>query len=301
MPPSPNEIVASHVYLELGGSIAGPVRTVEGGNMFASVLTDTPTRQHFLTKRVGEVQVEDFVVQLGMGMDKPWSDWIAKMWSGDLIPLDGRVLLADRARRVLSSQVFTAARLREVTFPGLDTTSREYGMLQVKFSPESVRRVDTSGELVSASSTSRKPWVTSRFRLEMEGLECKSVRAIHEFTLRARTAPRNAFDPSGATNPACRIEVPDLAVNIPVSESDSWMKWFDDFVVRGNHGRNRLKNGSIVLLAEDNRTELGRIGLFNVGIFKFARLPSGASTAQPPQMVAELYCERMEFFWSSRP
>jgi hypothetical protein len=65
-------------------------------------------------------------------------------------------------------------------------------------------------------------------------------------------------------------------------------------VVQGENSEADEKNGSIVLLATDMKTEICRVDLFNVGIFALRRRFQPEQD-EVPKLTAELYCERMQF------
>ena len=75
---------------------------------------------------------------------------------------------------------------------------------------------------------------------------------------------------------------------------DSWLSWFDDFVVKGNCGADKEKSGTLTLLSP-NQQKLASIGLFNLGIFRLGSIDSEAAQDRLKLARAELYCERMEF------
>jgi hypothetical protein len=87
------------------------------------------------------------------------------------------------------------------------------------------------------------------------------------------------------------VEFPNLRVTLAAAGAQSWLDWFEDFVVEGNAGDANEKNGTR-FLASTLREELGQVRFFNLGIFRLA-----AETAQATAtklLVADLYCERME-------
>ena len=81
------------------------------------------------------------------------------------------------------------------------------------------------------------------------------------------------------------------AVSIRRSASaKSCPDWFEDFVIKGNNGDDREKKGKLTLLAANLRDELAPIDFFNLGIFSLG--PESGATGN---LIAEVYCERMEF------
>src|SRR5216683_7696601 len=52
------------------------------------------------------------------------------------------------------------------------------------------------------------------------------------------------------------LEFGNLTVTMAESLADSWYKWFEEFVIKGNCGQDQEKSGSLVYLASDMKTEL---------------------------------------------
>ena len=74
--------------------------------------------------------------------------------------------------------------------------------------------------------------------------------------------------------------------------AQTWIDWFDDFVIQGSSGDAQERNGTLRFLAANRKDELGQVRLFNVGIFKLAAEAAAPGTVK--RLVADLYCERME-------
>ena len=78
------------------------------------------------------------------------------------------------------------------------------------------------------------------------------------------------------------------------ASAQSWRDWFEDFVVKGNSGQEKEKNGTLTFLSPNRKDTLATINLFNLGIFKLVdATPAGADAIH--RITAELYCERMQF------
>jgi hypothetical protein len=92
-----------------------------------------------------------------------------------------------------------------------------------------------------------------------------------------------------------KLEVPNLKITLTESFAQSWIDWHEDFVINRNSGESQEKNGSLAFLASNRRDELARINFFNLGIFRLAPEKVQAQSDQIKRIVAEMYCERMEF------
>ena len=168
--------------------------------------------------------------------------------------------------------------------------------MTVKFSPEFTRMKKAAGKAtLPPVRASQEMWLPSNFRLEIDGLDCTKVSTIDSFTVK-QTA---VSDPIGigrdqAIEPG-RIEFPNLTISLAETAAQTWMDWFEDFVVKGNHGEKNEKTGALVFLSPNRQTELGRVNFFNLGIFKLASAKGNANEDQIRRVTAHLYCERMEF------
>ncbi len=163
----------------------------------------------------------------------------------------------------------------------------------MKFSPEYTREVKAAGKLIIPKPSPQKRFLPSNFRLEIDGLDCSKVSKIDSFTVKQSIVA----DPIGETrdvpNEPGKLDFPNLRITLAEAGAATWTAWFDDFVLKGNNDESAEKGGRIVFLAPDLKQELGRIELHNLGIFAL-RHPAPAAEAVS-RVVAELYCERMEF------
>ena len=94
---------------------------------------------------------------------------------------------------------------------------------------------------------------------------------------------------------AAHGELGNLTVTIAESHADSWYKWLDDFVVRGNCGEDKEKSGSLAYLTPDLKTELFTVSFSNLGIFKLGEEAIEAGSEGIRRVKAELYVEKMHF------
>ena len=72
------------------------------------------------------------------------------------------------------------------------------------------------------------------------------------------------------------------------------VQWHEDFVIKGKNDKAAEKKGALILLDPSLKTELARINLFNLGIYRLASQASAAGAESIARLTAELYCERME-------
>lgn len=268
--------------LRLDGKDVTILKQVEGGAISAEVQRTPGGRQHYLKKHIGKPFVEDFSIQVGWTLSQALFDWIAASWTRNPRKSDGAILACDHNLAIQTERAFSNALISETAFPALDAASKEPATLTVRFSPETITPKPGTGKLTLGSLGKQKLWQTSNFRLEIEGLETGKVKAIDSFSIIRPSGPEPA-----------KIDFPDLKISIAEPLAQSWIDWHADFVVKGNHEDKHEKNGKILFLAPDLKTQLARVDLHNLGIFRLSTESGGGSHAG--LIKAELYCEWMEF------
>jgi hypothetical protein len=290
--------VGGKFALELDGTTAGFVKSVEGGDISAEVVAEHVEPQPFAKKHIGGVKYEEFALGIELGMPADVYEWIAESWTGQSRPHDGAIVEADFKLDAKARREFRGAVITETTVPALDAAAAKTpAQLTVKVAPESIARTKASGNLKAPAAAKQKAWLLSNFRFELGDLETKMVSKIDAFTVKQTVAADDLGAVRDFQRERGQVEFPNLRVTLAESSAQTWSDWFDDFVVKGNNGDEREKNGAIVFLDPSLKQELGRIELKNVGIFALRRpLSTGEKVAR---VTAELYVESMELKWKS--
>jgi hypothetical protein len=294
--------VAGHFMLELDGVKCGFVKSIDGGALTAEVVTEALGSSPFSKKHIGRISYTPFVVQSGLAMANPVRDWINASLTGKAIEKSGAIILADHNLMAVSQREFSRALITEVGFPALDGASKDAAYFTLKFAPEHTRTTKASGKVVGPAKTEQKLWLPSNFRLAVDGLDCSRVSRVGAITIKQAIATGDIGEARDYIKVPGRIEIPNLTVTLAEAAAQSWLDWFEDFVVKGNNDESREKNGSIALLAADLTEELMRIDLFNVGIFSIGPDKAEANADQIATVTAHLYCERMALqFGGAKP
>jgi hypothetical protein len=270
-----------------GGQIA-LLKSVEGGVPVGEVVTEAGTTK----KHLSGVKYEEISAQVGLG-SKSLLDWIAQSWQGNATRKSGSIVDMDLYYKSIGEREFKDALITQTTIPTLDAASKEAAYFTVKLAPTSIRQSAGSGT-VFKSELASKAWLTSTFRFEMDGLDGTKVVRIESFSVGQPAATDNVGETRDYEKQAGKLVFPNLKISLPQSSASSWSKWFNEFVVMGNNGDDQEKNGGIVLLAPDLKGELGRIKLFNCGIFRLAPDKAATNIDTITRVTVELYCERME-------
>ncbi len=279
-------------FFNLNGVKCGFVKAVDGGAVSAEVVEEKHKADTFTKKRIGPVKYEDIALTLGFEMAQDVYDWIAASWNMSYARKDGSIVVTDMNLQARSGREFYHALISEVTIPALDAAAKDAAFFTLKLSPEYTREVKAAGKLVAPKSDVQKRFLPSNFRLEIDGLDCTRVSKIDSFTVKQTVTA----DVTGAVRDIQQQpgppDFPNLRVTLAEAGADSWVAWFEDFVIKGDNDDSNEKGGRIVFLSPDRQHELGRIELHNLGIFALHH-QTGAGD-QIARLVAELYCERME-------
>lgn len=281
--------------LELDGAQVGALMSVDGGELVAEVVVEPIGQEPFAKKRLGGVRYEELVLGLEVGTAGDVYPWIAESWKGQAKSRDGAIVETDARLAPQARREFRHALITETTIPTLDAASKAPGQLTVKLAPEEVKRTKAGGAAGQRAGAKQKQWLASNFRLELDGLETKNVNKIDAFTVKQTVATDDVGDVRIVEREPGKLEFPNLRVTLGQASLQSWSDWFDDFVVKGDNGEDKEKNGAIVFLDATLKQELGRVELKNVGIFALRRQPS---TEQVARVTAELYVESMELKWN---
>jgi hypothetical protein len=282
---------AGRFALVVDGATVGSVRTLEGGTAVGDVVTESGTTV-VSKKHLGGVKYED--ISAAVGIDgKPVLDWIAQSWKGTSPRKNGSIVTMDFNYNPVSERQFSNALITETTSPAFDGSSKDAGYFTVKIAPEAIR-TSTGSAAKTGLPLKQTIWLASNFRFEMAGLDGSKVARIDPFTVRQGVTGDAVGEQRVYEKTPGKIEFSNLKISLAASSAGTWADWFDDFVVKGNNGDDKERNGAIVFLSADLTKELGRINLLNCGIFRLAPDKLAVSTETIRRVTAELYCEGME-------
>jgi hypothetical protein len=286
--------VSGHFGLEIEGAQAGFLKSVDGGGATADVVTEAPAGQdRFSRKHLGNVKYEEFSMQIGFNMNKAVYDWIAASWTSSFMRKSGAVVAADFKSDIKSKREFSDALITETGIPACDGSSKEAGYLRLNFAPEVTTDVKASGTL--SVSKQQKLWLTSNFKLEIDGLDCTRVNKIDAFTVKQALVTSEIGDDRDYEREPGKVEFPNLSITFAEVSAHSWVDWHKSFLIQGNNGQEQEKNGRLLFVSANLQEQLLEIKFFNLGIFKLDAEAGEPNADAPARMTAELYCERMEF------
>jgi tail tube protein gp19 len=286
--------VSGSYGLTLDGKATGFLKSVSGGAISAEVFPEK-TFGDFTRKHIGGPIYEDFSIDFGFSMDPSLYKWIGESWASKFTRKNGSIVAYDYNLEAKTEREFFNALIKETVIPALDASSKDAAYLKVKFSPEYTRTKKGSGKGTALSKSNTKPFLPHSFRLEIAGLDCTKVNKIESFTVKQQVSDDAVGAERDYHKEPAGIEFPNLKISLPQISAQSWLDWFEDFVIKGNSTEDKEKSGTLTFLAPNNKDELGSIALKNMGIFRLSEDPATSNTEKIHRLTAELYCENMEF------
>ena len=289
-PPDTRSYGAGHFMLEIDGAQVGFVNAVEGGLAFGEVVKE-PGEDFFFKKHIASPGVRDIRLEFGADMDASFYHSIALALQGQHVSLNGLITTCDYDGKIVGSLAFFHALITEVGFPALDATSKDAAKMSIVLSPDqTILNRKPSGKLSVKSDRSQKRWLSSSFRLSIDGFDSKKVAKVEALTIKL---PRisGCFKCEDLSNPT-RIDFPHVVVTMR-EPAESVYDWFEDFVIQGNAGDGDERGGTLEYLSADLKT-LFSLKFSHLGIFEVLPVVAAAGDSTP-RLLAAMYCESMEF------
>jgi hypothetical protein len=89
--------------------------------------------------------------------------------------------------------------------------------------------------------------------------------------------------------------IPNVVLNLPDTGANDFYTWHQDFVIQGNNGADKEKNGTLEFLSADLRTATFTLSLERLGIFRLTPEKVEAGSESIRRVKVEMYCQRMNF------
>src|SRR5262249_51654960 len=120
----------------------------------------------------------------------------------------------------------------------------------------------------AVAPTDQKLWHPSNFRFTLSGLEadCKFVAKIDAFTLKQNVKQMTTGPDWMYQLEPTSLEIPNISLYVPMAKAQGFLAWHEDYVVKGNNGPDKEKNGGIEFLDPTRKTTLLTIELKRVGM-----------------------------------
>ena len=90
------------------------------------------------------------------------------------------------------------------------------------------------------------------------------------------------------------LEVSDLEFTVPEQSARKLQAWFDDFVLKGNCGEDRERNGTLEYLGPDLKDPVFTLSFKNLGILRIAPEKAVSGSESIRRLKVTLYCEQVQ-------
>jgi hypothetical protein len=231
---------------------AVPAQGPSGGYVKADVSTTFPSASGPPQRQISSFGYTNLQFELGLEVGTPILNWVNAALKGNPITKNGTLIELDDQNRAKSYLDFTDGAIADFVVPGFDGSSSAANTftLEASIGKSTFRAGDnTSVQLPNQL----KPFLSSNFRLEIDGLPTTRVRLIGPLSFRRAS--------SG-------IVSTDLVVTFSDVDVDPWRAWADDFIVQGNNGQDKEKQGAIEVLAPNLADVLATLTIKQIGIFE---------------------------------
>lgn len=295
--------VAGKYGLELDGQLVGYVSSVEGGHATSDVISEKVGSDHIVHKHIAGVKYEDITINCGTGMSKGFYQWVKDSFAGAYSRRNGAIVVSDFNYKQVSRLEFTNALVAEIGLPALDAGSKDAAKMIIKFTPQSTHF--QSGSSASGTSSkyggeaSQKKWLPSNFRLRIDGLDCTRVNKIEALTVKQKVVENPVGELRDYRVEPAYLEVPNLVVTLPESNAKEFYDWHEEFVIKGNNGADKEKNGTLEYLTPDLKQAIFTLEFKHLGIFRLAPERVEAGSENIRRVKAEMYCQEMSFNYGS--
>jgi phage tail-like protein len=302
--PQTRAYVASHFALELEKDAIGFVKSVEGGNLKADVLTYQMGHSQAVWRQMGAPKYDDITVQVGMGMSPKFYDWINGFFNRTVVRKSGAIIGADFNYKERTRRNFEGALISELTIPTLDGSSKEAAYMTVKLSPENITFIAVTGDDKMKTPTSLKQpnklWLTSNFRFKLDGYEdaCNRVQKIDSFTIKQKILEYPSGGRRFPSKMPGRLEYPNIVVYIPEVDARPFIDYLKDKMVDGDKDSDGALTGSIEFIGSDKKT-LCTINLTGADIMGYEVEKFDATADAMARVKISLQVEAMEFDYES--
>jgi hypothetical protein len=162
------------VALSSGGTQLGYLQSSSCGTVSSSVVADAKGG-----KQVGTTRFEPCELEVGLGMEKQFYDWIAASLSGNATRKDLTLSTVDLNYKEIARLDLQNALLSEVEFPAADGGSQDSVTMKLTIDPASIKTVKPGGTSTKAPvGAKQKTWLAGNFRFELGGAPLTKVSKV---------------------------------------------------------------------------------------------------------------------------
>jgi len=284
--------------LEVGDSRVAFLKEFSGLNYEADLATHDHGPMNMQTKHMTNFKFTPGKASIGMSMGKEMHNWIKSSFRKEYATKNGAFIAGDFNYKATHRVEFINALITKVGVQKLSGDDKSACYFDVEFEAENVFHSDAGGEDIQGNyKTKAKAWLASCFRFELAGLEesCKRVASIDAFEWKQSIVSDAIGEQRIFTKHPAKVTVPDLKLAISSADQKPWAEWAKKWFLEGKSLADDHKDGAIVFLAPDMKTELGRITLKGCGLKSFGDDAHKANAETIKRFNVSLYVEEMDF------
>jgi hypothetical protein len=306
-PPSQNTSRANRAYsaahfgLELDGNhkTVGLFRSIEGGGVSAEVMTYQTGAHYDVWRQLGKPKYEEFKIQVGMAMSKPFYDWMADFFAGRPTRKNGAILAADFYYAERARREFSEALISSVDIPKLDGSDKNSAYMTVTVAPEKMVFKKGDGQKLKFEHDDQiaKLWTACNFRFSIDGLHdnMRRVTKIDGFSVKQRVVEHHVGGQLAPIKVPSRVEWPNITFYVPEADAQPIIAEYMKHAADGNPQKaDNQRNGLIETFDNSNQT-LFNILLKGVQLKSVTPDKSDANSEEIKQVKFEISIESLEF------
>jgi len=295
-----------HIELRVyGEKVSSYLRSCDGG-MLKAASTEEPMGSHRMRDRhTSTREIEPLSLDFGLSGAK----WVLQaaanvLGTGKHQRYNGAVVHADSNFVEQYTLGFKYALLTELTFPKLDAKSKEFASIKAKLQPEEVDfEIAEGGKMLPGTVDKQKMWLTSAFRLTLDGYKEAThwATSVEALTLKiGAKAYQLGAHKTPLYNPT-KIEMPKLSFTVPLIHAAPLVAWFKQTVQHesGKADDKYQTTGSLEFLDSTRTKTVYEIGFDGVGIEACTVLKTDANQEGTKLMKFDCYVTSIDLKLSS--
>lgn len=292
---STSHFTTGHFKLVIDGKpITAYIKSVEGGLIKAQSVEEPVGHDNIRRRHLGTREIEPISIEFGMA----GSGWVLDLVDKFIVQrkhtrLNGEIVHADANMVAQYRYEFSNAVVTELSFPKLDGKSKDVALVKVKLQPQDIKfSLGDNRKLNPDGIEKQKQWHTSNFRVTFDnGKDARYVTSVEGMTFKLGHKPMQLPDQYRPDVVPTKVEMPKLAVTMPLLRSAGFIAWYDKAVanqlaggtadatgaVDTKGGSGYETSGSIEYLDHTMTKVLYTLEMFGIGMESFSIAKSEAN------------------------
>lgn len=292
-------VIQSRYSIDIGGTSPAYVKSLSlpkltGELAEHKLATSAWNAKHITTYKWEAIDMEIAMGQMGKGMN----DWIEGSFNKKHTRKDLGITEASVDQDILAEWDLENALIQEISFPDLDASGKEALYITCKVMPENVKFSSGGGKLKGVEKAKEsKGMHQASFKFELDGGPTTSkVIKVSGLKLTQEIIEQYVGEKRDMRVEAGAVKVDDIKITIVIDEKDypKWMKWGDEFIVRGKSGHDKQLTAELEYLGPDNDDDVGEVKFEGVGVKSISRTKLTSGEAKMAELEIELYNEEVK-------